>query len=154
MELVGSLRSSAAGRRERPATVLIAAEPRCAAWLRRVLRLAREFKVVAEATDGTDAVHLATACQPDVVMLDASMPVMSGLETIPALRARAPQAAVVMVATVDAAAAADRLSRRLGAHGCVIEGSPDDAVLGSLSTLVDRELVGRRSRRAATNPPR
>jgi PAS domain S-box-containing protein len=39
--------------------------------------------VVGEAADGTEAVHLAATLQPDLILLDLSMPYMDGLEALP-----------------------------------------------------------------------
>lgn len=54
------------------------------------------FEVVAEARDGQAAVGAASLHRPDLVLLDLSMPVMDGLEALPAIRAAAPGAAVVV----------------------------------------------------------
>lgn len=64
--------------------------------LRIRLELEDEFRVVAEACDGERAVQLASVHQPDVVILDNRMPVLSGLEAIPLVKQVAPQARVVM----------------------------------------------------------
>jgi len=44
-----------------------------------------DIAVVGQAADGTEAVHLAGALQPDVVLLDVCMPVMNGIEAAEAL---------------------------------------------------------------------
>ena len=56
------------------------------AYLRVALRTALEAKLevtCAEATDGRDAVNRALELNPDVIVLDLSMPVMNGLEAAP-----------------------------------------------------------------------
>lgn len=69
--------------------------------LRRLTRFALEmsgsFEVVAEAGDGADGVTLAGLHQPDVVLLDVSMPGMDGMEALPLIRDAAPGASVVML---------------------------------------------------------
>jgi DNA-binding NarL/FixJ family response regulator len=71
------------------------------AELRSMIRLTLErsghFEVVGEAGDGRAAIELAADFQPDLVLLDVSMPVMDGLEALPHLRAAAPSAHVVML---------------------------------------------------------
>ena len=52
--------------------------------------------VVGEATNGRDAIDAAREHQPDIIVLDQSMPVMNGTEAIPGLRAAAPTARIVM----------------------------------------------------------
>ena len=54
-----------------------------------------DIEVVGEAGDGVEGVRRAEALQPDVILLDLSMPDCDGLEAIPALRRRVPHAAIV-----------------------------------------------------------
>ena len=49
------------------------------------------LEVLGEATNGRESIDLAIRLQPDVVLLDLSMPEMSGLEAITRLRALSPQ---------------------------------------------------------------
>ena len=67
------------------------------AMIRLTLERSRRFVVVGEAGDGRAAIELAFEHQPDLVLLDVSMPVMDGLEALPHLRAAAPEACVVML---------------------------------------------------------
>lgn len=54
------------------------------------------FTVVGQARDGVDAVALAEELQPDLVILDVSMPRLDGIEALPKVRRACPQARVVM----------------------------------------------------------
>ena len=65
--------------------------------LRRTLEASKAFEVVGEAADGAQAVDLAESLQPDMVLLDLSMPVLGGLEAIPRIRRCAPDARVVVL---------------------------------------------------------
>lgn len=69
--------------------------------IRLLLRLAihsdPELELVGEAADGAEAVSLAQALQPDLMLLDLSMPVMDGLEAIPLIRGVAPGTAIIVV---------------------------------------------------------
>ncbi len=53
-----------------------------------VMILGDEFDVVAHAVDGREAVDVAAACTPDVLVFDISMPVMCGLRAAEQLRER------------------------------------------------------------------
>jgi len=67
--------------------------------VRRLMRLTLEkqgFEVVAEATNGAEAVALAQAYLPDVLLLDVAMPVMDGLEALRELQRLSPDLPVVM----------------------------------------------------------
>src|SRR5690349_11558430 len=55
-----------------------------------------ELEVVGTAADGRMALERLAQVQPDVVLLDLEMPVMSGLETLAALRKTHPRLPVIM----------------------------------------------------------
>ena len=68
--------------------------------LRQGLRRAVEeagFEVVGEAGNGEEAVRLAVELQPELVLMDVSMPVLDGIEATRRLRQSAPEARVVML---------------------------------------------------------
>ncbi|MFG3343996.1 response regulator [Streptomyces sp. NPDC048018] len=67
--------------------------------VRLILRHAEGIDVVAEAADGRQAVELAAAHHPDVVLLDIRMPVCDGLAAISPLLALDPAPRVVMLTT-------------------------------------------------------
>ncbi|MFD0267324.1 response regulator [Streptomyces sp. NPDC127106] len=67
--------------------------------VRLILRHADGIEVVAEARDGQQAVELAAAHHPDVVLLDIRMPVCDGLTAIAPLLALDPAPRVVMLTT-------------------------------------------------------
>jgi DNA-binding NarL/FixJ family response regulator len=67
------------------------------AMIRATLERSGHFAVVGEAGDGREAIEVAGTEQPDLVLLDISMPVMDGLEALPHLRRAAPEATVVML---------------------------------------------------------
>jgi two-component system response regulator DegU len=64
--------------------------------LKQVLELERNFQVVAEAGSAGEAIDLASSVQPDVVVLDVSMP-GGGLEACAQIRERFPRIGVVIL---------------------------------------------------------
>jgi DNA-binding NarL/FixJ family response regulator len=69
--------------------------------VRHVLSATPGFQVVGEAASGREAVEVAARMQPDVVVLDISMPEGSGLEVLEELRRRAPAARVLVLSVHD-----------------------------------------------------
>jgi len=72
-------------------------------------------EIVGEAATGPDAVVMAEALQPDVVLIGARMPFLNGVEAIPAIRGRAPDSRIVVV-TPPGVGVLERMARKLGAR--------------------------------------
>lgn len=69
--------------------------------LRRLLERDSEISVVAEASDGDEALRLVEEHEPDVVLMDISMPGLDGLEATFELKARFPDLTVLMLSIGD-----------------------------------------------------
>jgi DNA-binding NarL/FixJ family response regulator len=65
--------------------------------LRRLLESEPDIRVCAEACDGSEALELVEKHQPDVVILDITMPRLGGLETLQRLRAELPGVKVILL---------------------------------------------------------
>lgn len=84
--------------------------------IRRVLGTDAGFEVVGEAIDGSGAVTLARKLEPDVIVLDLSMPELSGLEAAEQIRRMAPAARILVLSIHDHEEYVAR-SVRAGVHG-------------------------------------
>ncbi|MEJ4045134.1 response regulator [Erwinia sp. SLM-02] len=69
--------------------------------LHQLLQLDSRFQVVAEASNGAEAVTLARQMQPDLVLLDLNMKGLSGLETLQILRSESIPCRVVILTVSD-----------------------------------------------------
>src|SRR5258707_8776345 len=76
--------------------------------------------VCGEAADGAEAVRLAKDLNPDVVVLDISMPEMDGLEAAKRIRVRSPATPVLMI-TIDDTEQSVRLALAVGARGYILK---------------------------------
>ncbi len=71
------------------------------AGLKSFLQTQEDFEVVAEAGNGEDAVQRAVQLQPDVILMDITMPGMDGLEATRRLRALCPNCLVLALTVHD-----------------------------------------------------
>jgi two-component system, NarL family, invasion response regulator UvrY len=67
------------------------------AGLRRLVEESGDMEVVAEASDGQEAIHHIRACQPDVAVIDLSMPRLDGLEVINRILPEFPGLAIIVL---------------------------------------------------------
>jgi DNA-binding NarL/FixJ family response regulator len=78
--------------------ILIADDsPTVRAGLKLLLQYHAEWTVCGEADNGRDAVKKAAALQPDVILLDISMPAMDGLTAAELIRRDSPNAEILIV---------------------------------------------------------
>ena len=66
-----------------------------------ILRSQADIEVVCEASDGVDAVRKVREHQPDVVLLDITMPAMNGLEVAEIIKAEFPAVQILIVSQHD-----------------------------------------------------
>jgi two-component system, NarL family, nitrate/nitrite response regulator NarL len=96
--------------------------------VRRFLEVEGGISVVGEAADGTEALDLCRRLQPDVALLDVSMPRMTGIEVLHLLRPAAPStAAVLLTATIARRELLEAVI--LGARGVVMKASESDRLI-------------------------
>ncbi len=98
--------------------VVVDDAPELRALVRSRLRLDGRFEVVDEGGTGHDALRAATDRQPDLMLLDVSMPGLGGLEVLAAIRERSPGTRVVLFSGFREGALVTR-ARELGAAAYV-----------------------------------
>jgi len=86
--------------------------------LEAILAADARIEVVGRATNGAEAVELAASLEPDVVLMDISMPVMDGIEATARIRAGTPGTCVLVLTGSNSPADVDA-ARRAGASGYV-----------------------------------
>jgi len=91
-----------------------------------LLSLSENIEVVGEAGDGRSAVEMARRLEPDVVLMDLSMPVLNGLEATDQLKREAPGIKVLILSAHDNDDYVAQVVRS-GANGYVLKNtSPDE----------------------------
>lgn len=107
--------------------------------LRMFLRLDPEMDVVAEAADGAEALRLAGALQPDVVLMDLIMPVMDGITATRAIREQFPDTEVVALTSVleDASVVG---AVRAGAIGYLLKTTDADELRRAIRAAADGQV--------------
>ena len=106
-------------RKPEPLRVLIADDHRLfAEALEAILAADERIEVVGQASDGSEAVELARTLDPDVVLMDVSMPVLDGFEATREIRAAGEDVRVLMLTGSNSRADVDR-SRDAGASGYI-----------------------------------
>jgi two-component system, NarL family, nitrate/nitrite response regulator NarL len=98
------------------------------------------FPVVGEAGDGAEAVERARDLQPDLVLLDLTMPGMGGLEALPKVRAAAPSCEVVVL---TASGTEENLlaAIRGGAAGYLLKTEPPERIAEFLDGVAHGEAA-------------
>jgi DNA-binding NarL/FixJ family response regulator len=107
--------------------------------VRRLFELEPDFEISGEAENGRDAVEKAENLKPDLIILDLSMPVMTGLDAAPLLRKLLPNARIILF-TVQEGREIERLARAAGANSVVSKNqSASELILQAQALLASIE---------------
>ena len=93
------------------------------------------YTVVDEAEDGAEAIVLATKHQPDVIVLDAMMPVLTGVDALPALVKGSPGSKIVVYSAFTDDPALEKIYDA-GAHAVVNKSAPLDQLFLAISGVL------------------
>ena len=102
--------------------------------LRRLLVSEKDFVVIAEASDGKEAVLLTQQLKPDILLLDLAMPRMPGMEALREM-AHAKVSAYTILLTAAIEPFEVTCAMRLGARGVVLKASPPELLLSCIRAV-------------------
>jgi len=107
--------------------------------LRLMLTGTNEYEIVGEASSGTETLSLAEQLQPDLILLDLSMPALGGLEALPTLRKIAPSARILILTMHDDPQYL-RQALKHGASGYVLKKAADAELLSAMRAVLRGEV--------------
>jgi DNA-binding NarL/FixJ family response regulator len=107
--------------------------------VRKLLEAEGGFNVIGEATTGSEALELVNQLRPDVLLLDISMPQLTGLEVLRRLSKQSvPMRTILLTASVEKSEIIEALL--LGAHGIVPKQSASRMLFKSIRTVMAGEF--------------
>ena len=116
--------------------------------LRLILETEPGFELIGEASDGAEAVQIASELQPDVILMDLRMPRVDGISAIKQLRIEQPGIAIVILTTFNE----DELMReglQAGARGYLLKDTDRVTLFNTIraaargETLLQPEIISK-----------
>jgi len=107
--------------------------------MRALLETETDFEVVGEASTGNEAVTLTDELQPDVILMDITMPGMNGVEATRQILDRHPETGILIVTMLDD----DTLvpAMRAGARGYLLKGADGEETLRAIRAVAHGEAI-------------
>jgi DNA-binding NarL/FixJ family response regulator len=100
-----------------------------------ILQSFPEWEVCGEASNGNDAVQLANQLNPEVVLMDVTMPGMNGLEATRIIRKQHPEVKVILL-TLHESSEVLRSGFRAGANGYLLKADAEEELMKALRVVV------------------
>ena len=111
--------------------------------LRSILQENTECVVVGEATDGLQAIEQAKELQPDLILLDLSLPKLNGMEAARRIRKLSPHSKILFLSQ-DSSPEIAQDALRLGAAGYLLKSDATELPLAVHAILQGKVFVSRR----------
>jgi CheY-like chemotaxis protein len=89
------------------------------------------IEIVGEATNGREAVNLADQLRPDVVIMDVSMPVLSGVEATRQIKKELPRTRIIALSMWEQSEVREKMYRA-GAESYVLKTAPSEELVAAL----------------------
>lgn len=101
-----------------------------------ILSRRTDLQVVAEASDGIEAVERAEEFKPDLILLDIAMPRMNGIEAARIIRSLSPESKILFMSQECSAGIAQE-AFNAGAQGYVLKTDADSELLPAIGTILE-----------------
>lgn len=121
-------------------TLVVDDHPIVRQGLAALLATTSDLEVVGQAADGVEAVELAAALRPDLVLMDLRMPRLDGVGATEAVLRDVPTARVVVLTTYESD---DAILGAIeaGASGYLLKAAPEDELLAGLRSVVAGQVA-------------
>jgi two-component system response regulator NreC len=93
------------------------------------------LEIVGEAGDGLETLTMAEALQPDLILLDLSMPSLNGLDALPTIKKKCPEAKILILTMHDDPQYL-RQALKLGAAGYVLKKAADKELIVAINSIL------------------
>jgi DNA-binding NarL/FixJ family response regulator len=111
------------------------------AGYRALLQREERIEVIAEAAGGREAIALATASRPDVVVLGVGQPALDAIETVAAIASQATNAALMLIVAREADESVVITGLEAGAAGVLREDADPDELVGAVRALAGGDAL-------------
>jgi DNA-binding NarL/FixJ family response regulator len=103
--------------------------------LRALLEAKKESLICGEGGDGQEAVERVVELQPDLIILDVTMPALNGLQAAQRIRERVPKTKILILSMHDSPQLANE-ALRLGADAYLVKSGPQALLLETIAALL------------------
>lgn len=109
------------------------------AGLRNLLNAEPDLEVIGEAADGFQVMEMAEQTNPDIILMDISMPNMGGIEALQQLFGKLPASRVLML-TVHEDESLLKKVIRAGASGYVVKRAAESELINAIKTVMQGDI--------------
>jgi DNA-binding NarL/FixJ family response regulator len=107
--------------------------------LRYILNTVPDYQVIGESGDGREALEKIEKLKPDVVILDISMPTMTGIEVSRQLRKYHPEIKIIVLSRHDNEEYVNQLMK-YGIHGYILKDNASDDLLKAIAEVLNGNM--------------
>lgn len=104
--------------------------------VRSVIEANENWNLCAEARNGREAVELARLTQPDIAVMDISMPELNGVDAIRLIKKESPRTKILILSMHDSDSLFDAV-REAGAHGFLLKSDAPDVLPNAIAAVAN-----------------